>query len=460
MSYSKFIGSKGLVVYYNNKNNSLYSPAGKRLSGDSQLDPDLYNNAHLHHGVLTKSNKPVGLRILLGHACNYSCSYCMQKDIGDPSERPLNVFTGQFVKQLKDNLDLSNLERVELWGGEPFLYWKDMMKIMTGLDREGLTFYMSTNGSALLPKHIEFFLTLKSTITFSISHDGPGHKRLRGADILEKKGPMLAEWEKHYPKVQFSINPVLTDTNYDLFAINDYFKDWADRYNLKTVSIGWTIGRVYDKENVENSALHVIRGENLAKFRQIENDYLDAVIADFKVGKFPANGSRFLPSLLWDTYTGVKGYIDTLRHEQPVIVTSGCGADADDLISVDLNGAVRTCPHTDDSFISGHITEIDKVEVKNIDLERKNRKDHCFNCPVFRICKSSCPINFDDKVFKLNCAIEKTIYSTMQLKAFGLVFGQDMTMEDHGLESIPAEQDADTTELLQSSTRESLPTGN
>jgi uncharacterized protein len=444
MSYSRFVGSNGLTVYYNNKNNSLYSPQGEKLSKETTMPREWYEQAHLHHGVLHKSNTPVALRILLGHACNYSCSFCMQKDIGNPSERPLNIFTGQFLRQVTENLDLSKLERVELWGGEPFLYWKDMMKIMKGLDREGLVYYMSTNGSALLPKHLEFFLTLKAKVSFSISHDGPGQEALRGADILEKKGPMLAEWEQYAPKISFSVNPVLTNTNYDLFAINDYFKSWADRYGLKRISIGWTIGRVYDKDNLDNSALHVIRGENVAKFRQIESDYLDALIADFRIGKFPGLESRFLPSLLWDEYTGVMGYIHTLETEQPMTMTSGCGADADDLISLDLNGFVRTCPHTDESFISGHLDELDKVQVKNIDLDRKNRKDHCYNCPVFRICKSSCPINFDDDVFKTNCTIEKTLYSTMQQKAFSLLFNQEMKLDDWGLDEIPA----DTTTTL------------
>ena len=445
MSYSRFVGSEGLVVYYNNKNNALYNVVGDKLSKAPEKPLEWYDEAHSHHGLLTKSNKPVSLRILLGHACNYSCTYCMQKDIGNPSERPLNVFTGQFVNQVKNNLDLSNLERVELWGGEPFLYWKDMMKIMTGLDREGLVFYMATNGSALLPKHIEFFLSLKATISFSISHDGPGHESLRGADILEKKGPMLAEWESHFPKVSFSVNPTLTNTNYDLFEINDYFKNWADRYGLKRMSIGWTIGRVYDKNNEENSALHVIKGENLAKFKQIEIEYLDALIADFKAGVFPGPQSRFLPSLMWDTYTGVMGYLKTVEREQPIIITSGCGADADDVISLDINGFVRTCPHSDEDAISGHIDELEKVEIKNIDLDRKNRKDHCYNCPVYRICKSSCPINFNDEVFKTNCAIEKTVYSTVQQKSFSLLFGQEMRLDDYGLEEIP---NANTTELL------------
>jgi radical SAM protein with 4Fe4S-binding SPASM domain len=460
MSYSKFVGDQGLVVYYNNKNNSLYTVDGERLSGKALLEQEVYDTAHLHHGVRHKSNKPVSLRILLGHACNYSCTYCMQKDIGNPSERPQNIFTGQFIKQVKDNLDLTNLKRIELWGGEPFLYWKDMMKIMTAFDREGLQYYMSTNGSALQPKHLEFFLTLKASVSFTISHDGPGHERLRGADILEKKGAMIAEWDKHWPKIQFSINPVLSDTNYDLFEINDYFKTWTEKYGVNHTSIGWVVGRVYDKDNAENSALHVIRGENLAKFKKIESEFLDALITDFKAGIFPGPTSRFLPNLLWDDYQGVHGYLQTLRYEQPITLTSGCGADADDIISLDLNGAVRTCPHTDDSFIGGHVTDIENVSIDRIDLDRKNRKDHCYNCPVYRICKSSCPIDFDDTVFKMNCAIEKTIYSTMQQKAFSLLFNQEMSLVDWGLDKIPLDNDTIKTNILQDQTREPLPTNN
>lgn len=77
------------------------------------------------------------------------------------------------------------------------------------------------------------------------------------------------------------------------------------------------------------------------------------------------------------------------------------------------------------------------MQIKNIDLTRKDRKDHCYNCPVYRICKSSCPIDFDDTVFKINCAIEKTAYSTMQQKAFSLLLNQEMTLEDWGLDAIP-----------------------
>ena len=119
----------------------------------SKFAVDTYNSRKKH-------NKPIALRILMGHACNYSCTYCMQKDIGNPNELPKRDGLERFFQNIKDNLDLSNLKRVELWGGEPFLYWNDMQEIMKFFENENVTFVISTNGSALSPKHADFFRTI------------------------------------------------------------------------------------------------------------------------------------------------------------------------------------------------------------------------------------------------------------------------------------------------------------
>ena len=56
---------------------------------------------------MTKNNKPYWVRILFGQACNYSCEYCLQKDIGNPDERNKIETTDKFIEQLS-KLDLSN----------------------------------------------------------------------------------------------------------------------------------------------------------------------------------------------------------------------------------------------------------------------------------------------------------------------------------------------------------------
>lgn len=123
MSFAKFeIKQTGQTFYYNNDRNSIVNAEGQSLSASPIHSEEWYAEQAAQNGVITKTNKPVGLRILLGHACNYSCSYCMQKDIGDPSERPENFWTPDFLESVEKYLDTSLLTRIELWGGEPFLY--------------------------------------------------------------------------------------------------------------------------------------------------------------------------------------------------------------------------------------------------------------------------------------------------------------------------------------------------
>ena len=91
MSYSKFkLKNSGGVVYYEIETNGLYNELGESLSMPPEQDLSFYEEAKQFHGTRKKTNKPTAIRILLGHACNYSCDYCMQKDIGNPEELPAN----------------------------------------------------------------------------------------------------------------------------------------------------------------------------------------------------------------------------------------------------------------------------------------------------------------------------------------------------------------------------------
>lgn len=279
MSYAKFrLKNSGRVFYYRNDDNSIHNENGEMLSLPPKEGWEFFEEANSKNifGVTHKTNKPTALRILLGHACNYSCGYCMQKDIGNPNERPENFWLEPFIESVKTHLDLDQLERIELWGGEPFLYWNDMMPIMKLLDAPNRHFYISTNGSPLRQKHVDFFKTLQGTVMMGISHDGPGQESLRGEDIFKKESvcSTVRQLGEMYPKVQFSFNPVVSATNFDLFQINDYFKEVADRLGLQHARISFVPARVYDERGEVNSADHVIRGELLPKFKEVVNSYL------------------------------------------------------------------------------------------------------------------------------------------------------------------------------------------
>jgi uncharacterized protein len=416
MSYAKFrLKDSGKVFYYRNLDNAIINADGELMSLPPKEGWGFFEEAREKNifGVTHKTNKPTALRILLGHACNYSCGYCMQKDIGNPNERPENFWLEPFIESIDKHLDLDQLERIELWGGEPFLYWNDMMPIMRRLDAPNRHFFISTNGSALRQKHVDFFKTLQATVLMSVSHDGPGQESLRGEDVLTKKSvcDTLKQLDDLFPKVRFSFNTVISATNFDLFAINDYFKEATERIGLKHTRLSFIPARIYDDSDSVNSADHVIKGDLLPKFKELVNTYIKECVQERKTG-----GTRFMESNLVDNETGVLRYALLTKHQIPITTTSSCGADSADILSVDIRGNVRLCPHTSDKFTGGHINNLKGVKIIGLTLERKN--SHCYSCPVRRLCKSSCPIDFPDKVFMHNCRVEKIWYSAIQQNSF------------------------------------------
>jgi len=436
MIYSKVkLKNSNKTFLYRTDDNGILSDAGELLSLPPQKGMEFFEDIHAKNlfGVTYKNGKPVALRILLGHACNYSCTYCMQKDIGNPDERPENIYARMFVKSL-ETLDLSQLERIELWGGEPFLYWKDIERIMPALDKEGRHFYISTNGSALRQKHVDFFKQLKASVMLGVSHDGPGQESLRGEDILQKPQiiSVLKQFDDLYPKLQYSFNPVVSITNYDLFAINQYFRDVTNKHGIKNARISFTLGRTYDDTDSKNSNDHVISGEHIPKFKTIVNDYMDACIAQLKQHGI----SKALPIMQSNIFDGDMGAIQyalKTRHQIPITMTSNCGADSADVLSMDIQGNVRLCPHTSEKYIGGHINNIKGVKIIPLALDRKST--HCAPCPVRRLCKSSCPIDFPDSTFLKNCRIEKVWYGAIQHAAFELIFGEKVEILETGIEN-------------------------
>lgn len=420
-SWSKFkVKNTDRVFYYSNYDNGLYDANKNALSVVAEPDAEYYATISETRSRV-KSNKPFWIRILLGHACNYSCSYCMQKDIGNPDEREKITTTDYFIEQLS-KLDMSRLQKIDLWGGETLLYWKTIQEIMRKFDREGLEWYIPTNGTPLQMKHIEFFKTLKSKVGISISHDGPGHERLRGEEFLHKKVDVLRAMIDN--DIQFSFNPVISKTNYNLFDINKFFYDYCEQNGIdySKIGINWIVGHNHDYENIHNSADHVIGGESLEKFGEVILEYMDKCIEQFIQGK---NNKLFKNSLFTGSM-GVIPYTKTLKQQILPTSSTSCGVDDEGVLSVDIKGNVRTCPHTDESFIGGHLEDLENVKLKNIDLDRYEK--HCKSCSVFRLCKSNCPIEVPDEVFFSNCAIEKTYHRAVQETAFKILFGGEVEL--------------------------------
>lgn len=425
MSVSKFqITRTGEYFYYDNETNGLLNSNGKPLS-QPFVEPVDWDDLRDRFGTDRIAKNPETIKITLGHGCNYSCGYCMQKDIGNPDERAVNGLTPMLIKNIRRHLDTSQTTRIELWGGETLLYWKDIMPIMEEFDHERVTWYIPTNGTPLMHKHIDFFMQLKGTVAVGISHDGPGHEMLRGPEFLHKKIEVFQRIDQECgTKIQYSFNPVISRTNYDLFKINDFFCEFFAKYGIDQRQLSFELGRVYDESLTDNSTHHVISGKDLVTYEEILRKYLAAHIEQLRTVGATKRGT-LLATNLFHTGMGVLPYARTLREQHVPLLKSNCGADDSRLISMDMMGNIRTCQNTDDRYISGNLMDIKGIRIKQIKLDRD---DHCGACDVRRLCKSSCPLDLGSVTFQTNCNVEKLHYRAIQQAAFKLLFDSDVIL--------------------------------
>jgi uncharacterized protein len=99
---------------------------------------------------LGKSQRPRTLKIQMGLSCNYACSYCNQAtQINDATVSTLGDVE-RFLAQLENWIEAAP-ERIELWGGEPFVYWAKLKRLVPALAARfpEARFSIITNGSLL-----------------------------------------------------------------------------------------------------------------------------------------------------------------------------------------------------------------------------------------------------------------------------------------------------------------------
>ena len=173
---------------------------------------------------LGKSRSPRVLKIQLGLSCNYACSYCSQAfQIADATVSKL-ADVEHFLTQL-DSWITDAPEKIELWGGEPFLYWAKIKRLIPALAERfpAARFSIVTNGSLLSREKLDFIA--EHDIEITISHDGPG-QHLRGPDPFND--PDKSHWiqtllAERPEKTGF--NAVLTRQHHDLRALKAWFAE-------------------------------------------------------------------------------------------------------------------------------------------------------------------------------------------------------------------------------------------
>ena len=316
---------------------------------------------------LGKSRAPRVLKIQLGLGCNFSCSYCSQAhQIHEATVSTLSDVDA-FLIQLDGWMEGAPA-RIEFWGGEPFVYWAKIKRLIPALHERfpGAEFVIITNGSMFNRERLDWII--EYDIQLGISHDGPGQP-LRGPDPLNN--PEQRKWIETVlaeRKGAVGFNVVLTRDNHDLAAIRDWF---AERLG-HDVPIGLEgVVSTYDAATLLGSG----------RFEKSVLNALSQSVFEMALDNPNAFG-------LGDR---VQGFIQSLKERRPVTTLGQkCGMDRPEHIAVDLRGNVMTCQNTGAKG-QHKIGHVEALEDAALDTSTHfAHRENCLKCPVVQLCQGSC----------------------------------------------------------------------
>jgi uncharacterized protein len=346
---------------------------------------------------LKKSKLITHLKIQLGLSCNYACDYCSQKFVErapETSKKDIDAFMEKLeVLEFDENKGL----RIEMWGGEPLVYWKTL-KPLTETIAEKFShwkkkpqFSIITNGSILTDEMIDWLMMMDFTV--SISHDGPGQS-VRGPDPFddpEQKERILGFYRMMTRLGKgFSFNAMLNSKNKSRKAIYDWFVNLTGDENV-TLGEG-SIVDAYDEEGISNSLIT----------KQDHFDFRKTAFAEI----YATNGKIGFASQIQK----MMALAESILSNKPAkYLGQKCGMDDEHTIAVDLRGNVMTCQNVsavetsknDELHLGGNLDDYDNVAIKS--STHWSKRKECSECPVLHVCKGACMF-LDKKFWDISCA--------------------------------------------------------
>tara|TARA_B110000495_G_scaffold90915_1_gene78549 strand:+ start:5900 stop:7306 length:1407 start_codon:yes stop_codon:yes gene_type:complete len=376
---------KPYTLTYDNTTSQMWQE-----DGDIVIPQDKFNDWSLSDswGMDTGKGNLQKIKINLGLKCNYSCEYCSQRfvprnkddhldtsDFYSISDAEIESYVGKF-----DNISVDKAVHFELWGGEPFLYWKTMKPLIESLHTRypESTYSVITNGSMFTDEIIDFIMT--HNIQISISHDGPGQPT-RGPDPFDdpESARMIQKLKnKLAGNGKISFNSMVHKGNPSRAKIQRWFKN---KVGTTPIGEGGTVD-AYDEG-----------GKNMSWSTNEEHiEYRSNAFADIIKG----GTQNFLIR-----QQKIEGFVNSLRTQRPAeALNQKCGMDDPSTIAVDMNGNVTTCQNVTASSSNtagvshniGTINEGDeglsKIKI-NAGTHWSDRKE-CGDCPVLQLCQGSC----------------------------------------------------------------------
>ena len=310
------------------------------------------------------------LKIMLGKACNYSCSYCSQA-VHRHSDAGKLEDVEHFLANLPSWLTGSP-HRIEIWGGEPLVYWKKLLRLVPELRRmfPDTDLFMFTNGSLLDDEKIEWLDEMGFTIC--ISHDGPAQD-VRGPDPFDNPDQAEAIRKLYWrlkPKGRIGMAFVVNARNYDFGAVRAFF---AEKLNDPDPAVTTSeFMAAYDPAGL------MLSPSTEAEHATIRAKLYDAFTSVDGLPMSSVNGK-------------ISGFFSSLATGLPAAALGQkCSMDLPGQLAVDLKGDVATCQNVsaDGRHHLGNVADFDNIKLTS--ATHWSLREECTRCPVLQVCAGGC----------------------------------------------------------------------
>lgn len=383
MIYELTLGSK-IALYDPHRSTLVWKETNEPIVNLS-TDKQSYLPAVATHPdrPTNKSKDAKRIKIQMGFACNFSCSYCSQnnqrpesKENVQSSLKKVDNFLEKLPGWFNGGIDqLGKGVKFEFWGGETLLYWDSVLAMARQLRLKypNVSMCLFTNGSLITKEMADEAVKLK--LHFIVSHDGAQFESFRGKDPLlnlRQSENLKYLFNALNPLGLISFNSTVNPANFSLLAIRDYLAE-ALGTEKKNIVLTCDIATPYDDAGLEFIAKPEGRQELINK---LFGEFLKLYPLDMQIG---------------NTWHIIHDFFSSLENNRPAeSLGQKCSMDSAEAIAVDLDGNLLTCQNVTakGNHKIGHIDEFDQAKLDTA-YHWSTRKE-CIACPVVQLCKGSC----------------------------------------------------------------------
>jgi uncharacterized protein len=341
------------------------------------------------------------LKIQLGLKCNYSCSYCGQRENERGEDATPDDVPGFLA--LLDNIELTPRPTIEFWGGEPLVYIKTLRPLAEAMRARYPDAHIKfiTNGSLLTKELVDWCIALD--IGVGISHDGPNQHQRGDDPLIDNKEAIDYAIEKLIPRQRLGFSSVLTKENPSRTAVIEFFKR---KYPDVMLPIGEMVFADVFNEHSDNMTAFSLQ-EHIAIRRSCYQEF-----------RFNSDVGERCTNLTHNIQTNMGREF----MESP-LVRQKCGMDQPHTLAIDIKGNVLSCHNVTAAGVSqngkshkiGHISDLASVRLAT--ATHWTKREECPSCPVLSSCQGGCMTMAGD-FWKKTCDMSFTTFVVLFAMSF------------------------------------------